>query len=167
MNHCFIKINILFITHLCFELKILRQQPCAQKSRHQKENVSYLGKLANHGASIFGVQLKELVDVLGGLNLPEDLEVPQRELPGHLGGVELQQRDLTLLQQLADHLVRDEGVRAVVVLQVVSMHTRQSAPDTPADCGVGVAVQSAGSRPCSTHIAGGRKEERGKSWVSI
>lgn len=129
--------------------------------------MSHLGKLANHRASILGVQLKELINVLSGLNLPEHLEVLQSQLPGNLRGVELQQRDLTLLQQLANHFIRDEGVRAVVVLQVVSMHTRQSAPDTPAGCQEEVVVPSARSTPCSAHIAKGRKEERGKSCVSI
>lgn len=42
---------------------------------------------------------------LGGLDVPEELEVPHGELGGHLHGAELQQGDLALSEEILSVLV--------------------------------------------------------------
>lgn len=46
------------------------------------------------------LELEEVVDVLGGFDLAEELEIPHRELCGHLHCAELQQGDVTLPQEV-------------------------------------------------------------------
>lgn len=61
---------------------------------------------------------------LGGLDVPEELEVPHGELGGHLHGAELQQGDLTLSEEILSVLVRAQRLRLHVVLQVVPERQR-------------------------------------------
>lgn len=65
---------------------------------------THLTEFLQHGTAILGVDFEELINVFSGLDLPEDLEVLQGELGGHLCSVELQQADLTLFHELCHQL---------------------------------------------------------------
>ena len=56
--------------------------------------------------AVLGAQLEQLVDVLGGLDVVEQVEVAQCQLGGHLGRVQLQLVDLTVLptSHIAHHI---------------------------------------------------------------
>ena len=78
------------------------------------------------GTAGFWFELEQVIDVLGGLDVSEKLEVAHGELRGHLHGAELQQRDLALPQQLLCVLVRAKGFRLHVVFQVVPVTDKES-----------------------------------------
>ena len=59
------------------------------------------------------------VHLLGGGDVPEELEVPHGELCRHLHCAELQQADLALPQEVLGIVIRAQGLRVHVVLQVV------------------------------------------------
>lgn len=57
--------------------------------------------------------------ILCGLDVPEQLKVSHGELGSNLHGAELQQRDLTLSQEILGILVRTQRLCLHIVLQVV------------------------------------------------
>lgn len=59
-------------------------------------------------------------DILRRLDVPEEVKVSHGELSRHLHGAELQQRDLTLPEEVLSVLVWTQRLRFHVVLQVVS-----------------------------------------------
>ncbi len=70
-------------------------------------------------ASSAGVQLKQFVHILGGLDVTEQDKVSHGELRSHLHGAELQETDLTLPQELLSVFIRAKCLCLHVVLQVV------------------------------------------------
>lgn len=58
--------------------------------------------------------------ILRGLDVPEEFKVSHGELSCHFHGAELQQRDLTLPEEILSVLVRTQRLRFHIVLQVVS-----------------------------------------------
>ena len=93
------------------------------------QNQRYLRELFLIWAAELGFEFKEVVDVLGGLHVAEGLEVLQGELGGHLGRVQLEEADLALLEQLPHQLVGHQAVRGQIVLEIISEHTRNRAPE--------------------------------------
>ena len=70
-----------------------------------------------------GLQFKEIIHILSGLNVVEKLKVPERELSSHLCRVELQEGCVRLADQLPGEVIWHQGVRAHVILQVVPENT--------------------------------------------
>lgn len=67
--------------------------------------VDGLLKAFQAGRARLGAQLKQIVDVFGGLDGAEELEGPHGELRGDLHCAELQQRDLAFSQEVLSVLV--------------------------------------------------------------
>lgn len=93
-------------------------------NRQSEKNPQHQVTLPSVGLSIkvaeqHKARRRQSSDLLGGLNVPEKLKVPHRELGGHLHGAELQKGDLTLSQQVLSVVVRAQRLRFHVVLQVV------------------------------------------------
>ena len=93
-----------------------------------QHEITHLHKLLQVRRPIPGLDVKHLVNVLCGLNAGKDLEVVQGQLRGDLGGVELEQVDLCLLDQFPAQLVRNERLRVHIVLKVIPEYTWNSTP---------------------------------------
>lgn len=116
---------------------------------------THIRKLSDQRTAILWFQFIQFINVLRWLYFPKNLEVFQGKLPCHFSRIELQQSDLAFFQQFSNHLVWDEGIRAEVVFDVVSVYTRHRAPEQPTSPHTGQARQCQPQR-CKQHQDDGR-----------
>lgn len=78
--------------------------------------------MGKHRGPVPTRQIKQVVQILGALNLPEYREILERQLDGHLDCVQLKEVHIALSDQLGRQIVRDQSLRDAVSFQVIPVN---------------------------------------------